>query len=152
MGSFLCLFLGGLPSGKFDFDSVRPGGRKVARMIKFVYCVRKRPEIPVAEFQRYWREKHGPLVKQYAAALRAKRYVQSHTLDTELNRYAQLPRGTAEAYDGITEVWWESEADLLAALQSPEGQGANKILAEDEGRFVDLARSSVFFTQEHPIF
>jgi len=121
-------------------------------MIKFVYCVRRREDLSPAEFTRYWIENHGPLVRKFASALKAKRYVQSHTLDSPLNTAAQQPRGTAPAYDGITEVWWDSQEDLIQALQSPEGMEANKILAEDEGRFVDLARSSVFFTQEHTIF
>jgi uncharacterized protein (TIGR02118 family) len=121
-------------------------------MLKFVYCVRRHPELSLEAFRKYWLEKHGPLVKQYAQALRARRYVQSHTLDTPLNSYAQQPRGTREPYDGITEVWWDSAEDLAAALQTPEGQQANLLLAEDEGRFCDLPRCSVFFTEERTIF
>lgn len=121
-------------------------------MLKFVYCVRRHPNVSPAEFTKYWLEKHGPLVRSYAKALRAKRYVQSHTLDGPLNDYARTPRGAAEPYDGLTEVWWDSADELIAALQTPEGAHANLALAEDEARFVDLARSSVFFTQEHTIF
>jgi uncharacterized protein (TIGR02118 family) len=121
-------------------------------MIKFVYIVRRRPELSVEAFRKYWLENHGPLVRSYAKALRATRYVQSHTLDTPLNLAAQQPRGTADPYDGITEVWWNSAEDLIAALQSPEGQNANLKLTEDEGRFCDLPRCSVFFTEEHTIF
>lgn len=121
-------------------------------MIKFVYCVRRHPKVPVAEFRKYWLEKHGPFVKSFAQALRARRYVQSHTLDTELNLHAQQPRGTKPPYDGITELWWDSAEDLAAALSTPEGQRANMVLAEDEGRFCDLPNCSVFFTEEHEIF
>src|SRR5580765_5167192 len=122
-------------------------------MLKFVYCVRRRPDITPDAFRKYWLENHGPLVRKYAQALRAKRYVQSHTLDNpQLNAAAQQPRGTKGAYDGITEVWWDSPADLAAALQTTEGQQANGILAQDEGRFCDLPNCSVFFTEEHTIF
>lgn len=121
-------------------------------MIKFVYCVRRRPDVTLEAFKKYWLENHGPLVRSHAAALRARKYVQSHTLDTELNTYAQMPRGTKPAYDGITELWWDQAEDLIAALGSPEGQAANKILAEDEARFCDLPNCSVFFTEEHTIF
>jgi uncharacterized protein (TIGR02118 family) len=122
-------------------------------MLKFVYCVRRRPEMSAEAFRKYWLENHGPLVRSFATALKAKRYVQSHTLDNPLlNAAAQQPRGTKPAYDGITEVWWDSVEDLAAALQSPEGQEANRILAEDEARFCDLPNCSVFFTQEHTIF
>ncbi len=121
-------------------------------MIKFVYCVRRRPEVPPEQFRQYWLEKHGPLVRRYASTLRAKRYVQSHTLDTPLNAAAQLPRGTKPPYDGLTELWWDSVEDVVQALNTPEFQEANRILAEDEGRFCDLPNCSVFFTEEHTIF
>ena len=122
-------------------------------MLKFVYCVRRHPRLSPEEFRKYWLENHGPLVRSYASALKAKRYVQSHTLDNPLlNQAAQAPRGTKQPYDGITEVWWESAADLAAALQTPEGQKANQILSEDEARFCDLPNCSVFFTEEHTIF
>ena len=121
-------------------------------MIKFVYCVRRHPDVTPAAFKKYWLENHGPLVRSYAKALNAKKYIQSHTLDTELNVYAQMPRGSKPAYDGITEVWWDKAEDVIAALSTPEGQAANKILAEDEGRFCDLPNCSVFFTEEHTIF
>ena len=121
-------------------------------MVKFVYCVRRHPSCSKEEFQKYWLTSHGPLVKRYASALRAKRYVQSHTLDGPLNAVVQQPRGAQEPYDGITEIWWDSVEDIVAASSSPEGQEANRLLAEDEARFCDLPRCSVFFTEEHTIF
>lgn len=121
-------------------------------MIKFVYCVRRHPNISPEDFRKYWIEKHGPYVKSFATALRARRYVQSHTIDSPLNAYAQQPRGTKPPYDGITELWWDSQDDLVAALSTPAGQEANNLLAQDEGRFCDLPNCSVFFTQEYTIF
>jgi len=122
-------------------------------MLKFVYCVRRHPRLSPEEFRKYWLEKHGPLVRSFAAALNAKRYVQSHTIEHPiLSPAAQLPRHSKPAYDGITEIWWENTAALLAAMQTPEGQKANQILAEDEARFCDLPNCTVFFTEEFTIF
>ena len=121
-------------------------------MIKLVYCVRKHPDLSDEEFRRYWLEEHGPFVRGFAEVMRAKRYVQSHTLDTELNEAAGGLRGAQKAYDGITEIWWSSAEDLTQALQDPAAQEANAKLSEDEARFVDKANSSVFFTEEHTIF
>jgi uncharacterized protein (TIGR02118 family) len=121
-------------------------------MIKFVYCVRRRADITPQAFREYWLEKHGPLVKKCAEAMRARRYVQSHTLDTPLNIMARQARGTREPYDGLTELWWDKVEDLIAAWQTPEGQKANQLLAIDEARFCDLPNCSVFFTEEHTIF
>ena len=121
-------------------------------MIKLTYCVRRRADMPPDQFRKYWLEQHGPLVKKHAAALRATRYVQSHTLETPLNELLQGSRGAAPAHDGITEVWWESEEAMLAALGTAEGQEAGRQLLEDERRFIDLEASSLFLTEEHTVF
>ena len=121
-------------------------------MLKFVYCVRRHPDVTPEAFTKYWLENHGPLVAKCAAAMRAKRYVQSHTIDTPMSAMAQQARGTKPPYDGLTELWWDSLDDALAALQDPACHEANRLLAEDEARFCDLPNCSVFFTEEHTIF
>ena len=121
-------------------------------MLKFVYVVRRRPDVSPEAFRKYWLESHGPLVRKQAQALRAKRYVQSHTLDIPFNQLAQQIRGTQPPYDGLTELWWDSIEDLIAASHTPEGQQANLALAQDEATFCDLPNCSVFFTEEHTIF
>lgn len=121
-------------------------------MIKFVYCVRKKEGMPDEEFYRYWRENHGPLVKSFAETMGSLKYVQSHTIDTVLNDVGREVRGMRQAYDGITEVWFESVEALNAMLQTEEGKAANKALIEDEARFCHLAECSVFLTEEHLIF
>jgi len=121
-------------------------------MLKFVYVVRRRPDVSPEAFRKYWLEQHGPLVRKMAPALGARRYVQSHTLDTPFNQLAQQMRGTQPPYDGLTELWWDSLEDLVAASQTPEGQQANLTLAQDEATFCDLPNCSVYFTEEHTIF
>jgi uncharacterized protein (TIGR02118 family) len=128
-----------------------PSTNRIA-MLKFIYCVRRHPSLSSEAFQKYWLEQHGPLVRKHAQTLRARRYVQSHTVATPLNQAAQQPRGTKAPYDGITEIWWDSPEALMAALSTAEGQEANRLLAEDEARFCDLPNCSVFFTEEHTIF
>jgi hypothetical protein len=61
-------------------------------------------------------------------------------------RQLAAARGTVEAFDGVAELWWDSLDDLVAALGSEDGQRANAGLAEDEARFIDLERSSLFLT------
>jgi len=105
------------------------------------------------EFRDYWLNKHGPLVREHARTLGMKRYVQSHSIDNpHLQAAGQMPRGITDSYDGLTEVWWESPEAVAAALQTPEGQEANRILSEDEARFVDCPNSALFFSSEHTIF
>ncbi|MBJ05904.1 MAG: hypothetical protein CMO40_02135 [Verrucomicrobiaceae bacterium] len=121
-------------------------------MIKLVYCVHRKRGMSSDEFSTYWKEKHGPLVETCATALKAQRYVQSHLLESPLNEVARGGRGAAGAFDGITEIWWNSHEELVAAMQTPEGVSAHEKLIEDEARFCDLSRSSIFLTQEHTIF
>jgi len=121
-------------------------------MIKLVYCIRRRPEVSPDAFRKHWREVHAPKVQKCANALRARRYVQSHTLDSVLNEALRGSRGARPAYDGITEVWWDSEDDMAAAMQTDEGVEAGRALLEDEKGFIHLEDSAVFLTEEHEIF
>ena len=121
-------------------------------MIKLVYCLRKRADVTAADFHRYWLETHGPLVRGFANAIGAKKYIQSHTVLPALNEAFIASRGLAPAYDGITEVWWDSVADLEAGMQTAEGQEAHRRLKEDEATFIDFGESRVFMTEEHGIF
>jgi len=120
-------------------------------MVKLVFCLRRLPQLSRADFQRYWREGHGPLVRRHAATLRIRRYVQVHTREDPLNGVLQASRGGPEPYDGVAELWWESREDLQAATASSEGQRASLELLEDERRFIDLERSPLWVAEEHPV-
>ena len=121
-------------------------------MIKLVYCLHRRPELSRGEFQRYWRQTHGPLVRERASALGIKRYVQLHTLDSPLNEALRASRGSAsEPFDGLAELWWASAESLAAATATEEGRRAVQELLEDEKRFIDFARSVIFVAEEHPV-
>ena len=69
-------------------------------MVKLVFCLTRLPHLSREEFQRHWRERHGPLVRESAKALGIRRYVQVHTLATPVNDALRRGRGGPEAYDG----------------------------------------------------
>jgi len=121
-------------------------------MIKLVYCIRRRQDVSDADFHRYWLNQHGPKVRGVAEAIGAVRYIQSHTCAPGLNQMLRDSRGLAEAYDGITEVWWENEEALAAALGTADGAAAMQMLLEDESTFIDFSQSRVFMTEEVEIF
>ena len=54
-----------------------------------------------------------------------------------------------QEYDGVAEVWFESEQELIAAMSSPEGQEISAILLKDESNFLDHTKSTAFIAQEH---
>lgn len=118
-------------------------------MIKLVFCARRRAGMSRKEFQEYWLNHHGPLFQKFAETYRAVRYVQSHTIDSPLNDNLKKSRGLAQEYDGVGEIWWESEKDFMEAVSSPEGQELRKVFIEDEARFVNFSESSAFFAEEH---
>ena len=121
-------------------------------MVKIVYILHRRDDVTPADFYAYWKNNHGPLVRSFAKAIRAVRYVQSHTLDTPLNEAFRGSRGMLPPEAGITEVWWNSLADLEAGFASEDGQKAAKALIKDEATFIDLTKSRCFLTEEHTIF
>lgn len=120
-------------------------------MIKLVMCLCRHPEMSREQFQDYWLNKHGPFFQKNSGAMRAKKYVQSHTIDTPLNEGLRDSRGMLPAYDGVAEVWFESEEELMSAMSSPEGQQVSAALLEDEGNFIDHSKSSAFIVREHEL-
>jgi len=101
------------------------------------------------DFKDYWMNKHGPFFMNNADAMGAKKYVQSHTLDTPLNEGLRASRGMLPEYDGVAEVWFESEQALMEGMSSPEGQKLGALLLEDEKNFIDHSKSSAFIVHEH---
>ena len=120
-------------------------------MIKFVMCLTRHPDMSREEFKDYWMNKHGPFFMENADAMGAKKYVQSHTLDTPLNEGLRTSRGMLPEYDGVAEVWFESEQVLMEGMSSPEGQKLGAALLEDEGNFIDHSMSSAFIVEEHEL-
>jgi uncharacterized protein (TIGR02118 family) len=118
-------------------------------MVKIIFVLRRLPHLSREEFRRYWLEKHGPLAQRKLPALRVKRYVQTHTIDTPFNEVLQSTRGTMEPYDGVVELWWDNIEDLEAAFTTQEGADASEELLNDEKEFIDLSRSAMWFAEEH---
>ena len=120
-------------------------------MIKLTFCLHRLPHLTREAFQTYWLESHGPLVRRNQAALNIRRYVQCHALTTDLNEAIRAGRGAPEMYDGVAELWWDDLGALQAAMTSPEGEAAGRELLEDERKFIDLARSPLWFGEETTI-
>lgn len=118
-------------------------------MIKLTFCLVRLPHLSRAEFQRYWREHHAPLVRSHAGSLRLRRYVQSHTLPEDAAPWLTAARGGPDGFDGVAELWWDSMADFTH--RSPEAAAAGAALLADEKTFIDLARSPLFITEEFEV-
>lgn len=120
-------------------------------MIKLTFCLRRLPHLSREEFQRYWRETHAPLVAARARTLGIVRYEQVHTGFDAMNEAIRASRGGPEPYDGIAEIWFESEEAMQASGQNPGMAEAARALLEDERTFIDLANSPVWYNRVHTI-
>lgn len=107
-------------------------------MVKLIYCISRKPELSVEEFQTYWRETHGPIAGRIPGL---RRYVQCHVVP-EL--YA---RETKPSYDGAAELWFDDLDAMRTAMASPEVAAA----MEDEKNFIDHSRVASFVTVEEPV-
>lgn len=120
-------------------------------MLKLSFCLHRLPGFSRAQFQDYWRRVHAPLVLERAALLRIRRYVQVHTLDDARFAPFLASRGGADAFDGVAELWFDSAEDLFVGADDAQVRKAGRELYEDEQRFIDLARSPLFFAEEHEV-
>jgi uncharacterized protein (TIGR02118 family) len=120
-------------------------------MIRLVFVLRRKPGISRADFQRYWRETHGPLVASHSTSLNILRYVQVHTLEDPVNDQLAEARGGMEPpYDGVAELWWNNREELVASFGSAAGKAAGHQLLEDEAHFIDLPNSPLWLAYEYP--
>ncbi len=92
-------------------------------MIKSITIAHKKPGMSSEEFNRYWKEQHGPLAARLIPGMR--KYVQNH--------FVKAPGYQFEG-DGMVEMWYddlEAFKQSMAFVMSPAG----KELAEDGAKF-----------------
>lgn len=120
-------------------------------MIKLTFCLVRLPHLSREEFQDYWLNTHGPLVASVKDALRIRRYVQTHSFAPDISEATRNSRGGPEQYDGVAQLWWDSFEDMAATGTDPAAIAAGRLLLEDEQRFIDLARSPLWWGEEKTI-
>ena len=124
-------------------------------MIKLTYCLHRLPHLTREEFQRYWRETHAPLVEAAREALGIRRYVQCHTIESVIGDGTAdgrgMPHGDGEDYDGVAELWFDSEDSVAAMTSTEDGLRHAHILLEDERSFIDFSRSRAFIGHENAV-
>lgn len=125
-------------------------------MIKLTFCLTRKDGMTREEFQDYWLNRHGPLVRKHAKALHIKRYLQFRSRDLpdtdplRASRAGSLEEAPA-TYDGVAELWWENLDELRAGTQTEEGLAAGRALLEDEAKFIAFKSSPLWFGEEEVI-
>jgi uncharacterized protein (TIGR02118 family) len=105
-------------------------------MLKLVVLLRRREGMSLEEFERYWRERHLPLV---AKIPRLRRLV--------LSRVLPDPTGSPPVFDAVVEDWFDDREALNAASASPEWAA---VLA-DAPNLLDMARLQLLVVEEVPL-
>ncbi len=119
-------------------EHVVKDGPVPADAIKRVTFITRRAGLSVDEFQRYWRQIHGPLA---AGIPSLRRYVQSHT------RRAAYEGGRTPAWDGMASAWFDS-TDAIADLTATQRYAAS---LADRANFVAPDPTRAIVTREHVI-
>ena len=106
-------------------------------MVKVLTFLKRKPGMPVEEFQEYWLRRHPAVVTRLPGV---RRYVQSHVVPSGY-RKGEPP------WDGIAEVWADDTDALRAMTRSPE----HPAVQADEAEFIDRASMGVIITEEHVV-
>ena len=107
-------------------------------MVKLIYCISKKPDMTVEQFQSYWRNVHAPIA---GAIPGLRRYVQCHVVPETYGA------STSPPYDGAAELWFDDLDAMRIAMRTPEVAAA----VEDEKNFIDHSRVASFVTVERPV-
>ena len=121
-------------------------------MIKLTFALVRRSGFTRESFQAYWCDHHAPLVASVRDVLRIRRYVQLHSLPAEDSATLRRARGGPEGFDGVAQLWWDSLEDMQGAGTDPAAAEAGRLLLEDERKFIDLARSPLWWGEEKVVF
>ena len=103
-------------------------------MVHLLIAFKRKDGLSRAEFSRHWREIHAPLAKQMPGL---RRYIQNHS-PTILSR--------SLAYDGVVEIWMDTEEAITAAFNSKEYRAS---AYADEPNFANVKDVVRLVTEDH---
>jgi uncharacterized protein (TIGR02118 family) len=92
-------------------DHVVKDGPVPPDAVKSVAFLNRRPGMSIEEFQRHWRDVHGPIASRLSGL---RRYVQSQT------RRSAYEGGRVPAYDGVALTWFDSTEAALSTVATDE--------------------------------
>lgn len=117
-------------------------------MLKWVQCVRRRPDLTVVEFRRQW-QRYGEEIVSLGAELGAVRVEVSAALAVDANAEWQARRGSAPPFDGLAEIHFSGSApEFFAALEAPGPKACFERLEALQEELVDVPRSCFFLASQ----
>jgi uncharacterized protein (TIGR02118 family) len=115
-------------------------------MIKIVALLKRRADLTLEEFSRYYEDHHAPLAARSVppeVAQAITRYVQNHAI--------RLGRSPADPpYDCVTEIGFDDVAGMELWTNWYLGAGG-QVLRDDEENFMDKGRRVVIVADERDL-
>ncbi|WP_253194967.1 EthD domain-containing protein [Streptomyces sp. MP131-18] len=110
-------------------------------VLKLAFMINRIDGMTSEEFVDHHRNRHAPLFTSIPEARQyVKRYAVSHPIPAE-----GYP---GPAYDGLTEIWFESWADHDAFFAS---DNYRELVHPDESKFIDMNSVAVMVTEERVV-
>jgi hypothetical protein len=117
-------------------------------MIRFLNCIRRRKDISIDEFRRYWNSSEFEyLFERLFIIVQPRRFAKNLTLQVSANEQIRQERGSGEPFVGTLEYWWHDASELLEKYDAPEAQEIRKEMLAYQQQFIDLANCRAFFTE-----
>jgi hypothetical protein len=116
-------------------------------MIRFLTCLRRRPELSTAEFRAFWDSaEFDALILRTAEMAGALHHVKSAMLSVDANNLVQIYRGTDEPFDGVLEYFLPNAAGLMKQAEQDVYWDLQLEMVTFQERMADMSRSVAFFT------
>jgi len=119
-------------------------------MIKFIQCVRKKPEMSIQDFRRSWKI-YQAKATELAKAMNVAGLTFCTTLNVEENLQVMLTRGTAEPFDGVAEFRIANAPRTIESLSQEPGKSLMKKVQALQAEVIDVEHSSFFFAAEETV-
>jgi len=116
-------------------------------MIKFIQCVKKKPEVSIQDFRRSWKI-YQAKATELAKAMNVTGLTFCTTLNVEENLQVMLTRGTSEPFDGVAEFRISNAPRTIEALSREPGKSLMEDLQKLQTEFLDMETSAFFFAAE----
>lgn len=116
-------------------------------MIRYINCVRRRRDVPVEEFRRYWNNPEFENLFQRAIEIvQPRRFAKNLTLQVAANEKIRDERGLGEPFDATVEMWWQNAGELLEKFESPVAIDIRQEMLDYQEQFIDIQGCRAFFS------
>jgi hypothetical protein len=116
-------------------------------MIRYINCVRRRQDISVEEFRRYWNSpEFEALFRRVCEIVQPLRFAKNLTLQVAANAKIQDERGLGDPFDATVEMWWQNAGELLDKFESPEALDIRQEMLDYQEQFIDIQGCRAFFS------